>query len=217
MKPRIPGEAGVSDLPPVLVEDGTGREQLKESVTTLIAEAQQGRQDAWERIYGLLYKDLHRIARSEIRNQRQGHLHSATSLVHETWIRLSGADLNVNDRSHLIALIVRAMRYVLLDEAEYVLAKKRGGAVKFVELDELNEPNYHAALDEMLALNRALTGLEAVDSRLARIVEMRYFGGLGELEIAELLQVSVRTVRRDWRTAKAFLLSQMESPTDFVP
>lgn len=170
----------------------------------LIGEARQGRKDAWERIYSLLYNDLRRIAQSEIRQQRQS-LHSPTSLVNETWIRLAGASLDVNDRSHLVALIVRAMRYVLLDRAKSVLAKKRGSEVMFVELDDSNDPAHFPELDQMLALNRALTRLEAADERMAQIVEMRYFGGLGESEIAELMQVSVRTVRRDWRTAKAFL------------
>lgn len=180
-----------------------------ESVTQLISEAQDGRGDAWDRIYTLLYNDLHRVARSQIRQQQYGFARSPTSLISETWLRLASASLSVESRSHLIALIARAMRFVLLDEARRVLTEKRGEGIDFVALDEAVEPGQNSQLEQLLILDQALNELAAMDERLARVVELRYFGGLSELEIAEMLNVTERTVRRDWRKARAFLFSHL--------
>lgn len=213
MKPRPSGKESTPATPASPPAEATGglNAQVLESITQLISEAQGGRAEAWDRIYTLLYKDLHQVARSQIRQQRS-FARSPTSLISETWLRLSGAKLSVNDRSHMIALIARAMRYVLLDEARRALAEKRGDGMEVLGLDEIDEPGHSSHLEQLLIIDEALNDLAAVDERLAQVVEMRYFGGLSETEIAEILQVTERTVRRDWRKARAFLFSHLDDP-----
>ncbi|MFC5594034.1 ECF-type sigma factor [Lysobacter niastensis] len=180
-----------------------------ESITELILEAQGGQADAWDRIYALLYNDLHQIARSQIRHQQRWGQGSPTSLVNETWLRLAGAKFTVEGRSHLVALIARTMRFVLLDEARRALSEKQGGGVDVLPLDEVREPSQYSQLEQLLILDQALNDLAKLDARLAQVVELRYFGGLSEVEIAEVLGVTERTVRRDWRKARAFLFSHL--------
>lgn len=189
-------------------EDRLSNETL-ESVTTLIAGAHAGQGAAWDKIYTLLYKDLHRIARSQVRQQSHRFSRSPTSLVSETWLRLVNANFSVADRSHLVALIARTMRFIVLDEVRRSLAEKRGQGFEVVSLDEAEEPAHGYRLDQLLILDEALNELGKVDARLSQVVEMRYFGGLTESEIAGVLDVTERTVRRDWRKARAFLLSHL--------
>jgi len=181
-----------------------------DSITRLLASAGAGQADAWHRIYDLLYDDLHRIARSQIRRQAGSGL-SPTSLVSETWLKLAGAELDVGGRRHLTSLIARAMRFVLLDEARRVLAEKRQAGAGLTALDEdIAEPQVQAdRLEQLLALDQALDGLAGLDERLARVVELRYFGGLTEEEVAGTLDLNVRTIRRDWRRARAYLLDRL--------
>jgi len=179
-----------------------------ESVTRLIADARSGQGSAWDRVYSLLYDDLHRIARSQIRQRTFGQI-SATSLVSEGWLRLVGAQVDVESRKHYVALVARAMRYVLMDEVRKGMAVKRGQGQADVPLDEGIDAGGDFVLEEMIALDAALTRLSAIDPRLGQLVEMRYFGGLDEMEIAEALGITDRTVRRDWRKARAFLLTQL--------
>ncbi len=181
----------------------------EESVTRLLGDAGSGKAGAWNRIYALLYRDLHQIARAQIRQQRRSHARSPTSLISETWLRLAGADFSVENRAHLVALVARAMRFVLLDEVRRALAEKRGEGMDLLQLDETTEPVQTSRLEQLLILDQALTDLGRLDARLAQVVEMRYFGGLSELEIADVLKVTERTVRRDWRKARAFLFSHL--------
>lgn len=176
-----------------------------ESVTQLLAEAEATGSDAWNRIYGLIYQDLHRIARAQIRQQLQPHL-SPTSLISESWLKLVRSEVSASSRPHLVSLIARAMRFVLIDEARRALTDKRGGYQSVEMLPLIGEPAAKSAgLEEMIELDRALESLMEISPRLARVVELRYYGGLEEIEIAELLGVTKRTVRRDWRKARAFL------------
>jgi len=187
-----------------------------ESITRLLIDAQAGEDGAWNRIYGLLYGDLHRIARAQIRQRMSGRI-SATSLVSESWLRLSGAHFNVENRRHFTALVARAMRFVLMDEVRKDLADKRGDGQRAVSLDEDIDAGQDGALEEMIALDAALTRLSRLDVRLAQLVEMRYFGGLDESEIADVLGVTDRTLRRDWRKARAFLFTQLGEVPDMPP
>ena len=186
-----------------------------ESITRLLIDAQAGEEGAWNRIYGLLYGDLHRIARAQIRQRMSGRI-SATSLVSESWLRLSGAHFNVENRRHFTALVARAMRFVLMDEVRRDLAEKRGDGQRAVSLDEEIDAGQDGALEEMIALDAALTRLSRLDVRLAQLVEMRYFGGLDESEIADVLDVTDRTLRRDWRKARAFLFTQLGEVPDMA-
>lgn len=182
-----------------------------ESVTRLLVEAQAGDALAWDRIYALLYAELHRIAYAQIRQRAHGRI-SATSLVSESWLRLNGARFDVKDRRHFTALVARAMRFVLMDEVRRSMAEKRGEGRGTVVLDGDAEPAVDAVMAEMIALDAALDRLARFDARLAQLVEMRYFGGLDEIEIAEALGVTDRTLRRDWRRARAFLIAQLGDP-----
>lgn len=180
-----------------------------DSVTELLADAQAGRDDAWDRIYAVLYDDLHRVAHSQIRQRTFGRM-SATSLVSEGWLRLASAHFSVDNRRHFMALVARAMRFVLMDEARKELAEKRGDGQRALSLDDGIDPGQDNTLSEMVALDAALTRLSRLDVRLAQLVEMRYFGGMDEDEIAVALGVTERTLRRDWRRARAFLLTQLD-------
>lgn len=183
-----------------------------ESVTRLLEEAQHGCADAWDRIYSLLYQDLHRIARSQIRQSAKGiQAFTPTSLISETWLRLANADAPASSRAHLTCLIARAMRFVLVDEVRRLLTEKRGDGINFVELNDSLDPSFHAPPEQILVLNQALESLALMDERLAKVVELRYFGGLNEREIAEVFDVTERTVRRDWRKARAYLASHLET------
>lgn len=179
-----------------------------ERLTHLLAEADGGRTEAWHRIYALLYDDLHRIARSQIRRQAGLQL-SPTSLISETWLKLSGAKLQVASRRHLTSLIARAMRFVLLDETRRALTEARSDAARATLPDDVVDPKAETRLEQLLSLDQALDGLAAIDERLARVVELRYFGGLGEEEAADVLGVNARTISRDWRRARAYLLDRL--------
>jgi RNA polymerase sigma factor (TIGR02999 family) len=198
-------EADHAPAAPAAAEDGAAD---AERMTRLLAEADQGDAQAWDRIYALLYADLHRIARSQIRRQAGLQL-SPTSLISETWLKLSGAKLQVASRRHLTSLIARAMRFVLLDETRRVLSEARSDAVHATLPDDLVDPKAETRLEQLLSLDQALDALAAIDARLARVVELRYFGGLGEEEVADVLGVNVRTVSRDWRRARAYLLDRL--------
>jgi RNA polymerase sigma factor (TIGR02999 family) len=186
----------------------TNTDTRPDSITRLLVEAQSGRETAWNRIYDLVYADLHRIARAQVRQRTSGRI-SATSLVSESWLRLSCAEFMVENRQHFTALVARAMRFVLMDEVRREMAEKRGDGQRAFSLDEQIDAADDCALVEMIALDAALTRLSLLDPRLAQLVEMRYFGGLDEDEIARLLGVTERTLRRDWRKARAFLLTQL--------
>lgn len=178
------------------------------AITRLLVDAQAGEEAAWDRIYALVYADLHRIARAQIRQRAFGRM-SATSLVSESWLRLSGAHFSVENRRHFTSLVARAMRFVLMDEVRRDLAEKRGDGQPLFSLDEDIDRGRDDALEDMIALDAALTRLSSLDERLARLVELRYFGGLDEGEIADALGVTDRTLRRDWRKARAFLMAQL--------
>lgn len=179
-----------------------------ESVTRLLVDAEDGDDAAWNRIYSLVYHDLHRIARSQIRMHFQPGV-SPTSLISEAWIKLARAQASASSRPHLMSLVARAMRFVLLDEARRSMAGKRGGDAHVEGLSSVADPGIDPEIVELLALDKALEALSAIDERLGKVVELRYFGGLDDAEIATLLGVNERTIRRDWRKARAYLQSHL--------
>ena len=144
-----------------------------------------------------------------------------SELVH--WTSELGADpqrvfvMGHSAGAHLVALVARAMRFVLLDEVRRALAEKRGEGMDLLPLDETTEPGQSPRLEQLLILDQALNDLANLDARLAQVVEMRYFGGLSELEIAGVLKVTERTVRRDWRKARAFLFSHLGDGESELP
>lgn len=185
------------------------RDELEaDGFSHLLAEADAGHPDAWHRIYALLYDDLHRIARSQIGRLAGPHF-SPTSLISETWLKLTGARLNVASRRHLTSLIARAMRFVLLDETRRALTVTHSEGERVPLHDHLPDAEVEMRMEQLLSLDQALNGLADIDRRLARVVELRYFGGLSEREVAGVLGITERTVSRDWRKARAFLLNQL--------
>ncbi|MBT2749310.1 MULTISPECIES: ECF-type sigma factor [unclassified Lysobacter] len=182
-----------------------------ESITELIVDAQKGRPGAWDQVYSALYRELHRLARMQIRQHWKGAERSPTSLINRTWLRLSQATLNINDRTHLISVLVHAMRYALVDETRRLLAEKRGVGFEAVMLEEDDIGlAYDARLEHLLAVDQALNRLSEAEPRLGLLVELRYFGGMTDEEVAQALGVTDRTVRRDWRRARAFLSSSLD-------
>ncbi len=179
-----------------------------EEFAQLLADADAEQPDAWDRIYALLYPDLHRIARSQIR-RLAGPRMSPTSLISETWLKLAGAQLSVVSRRHLTSLLARAMRFVLIDETRRNLTEVHSQQVHISLSDSVPDTAGHGRLEQLLTLNYALNDLAAIDRRLARVVELRYFGGLSEREVAEVLELTERTVSRDWRKARAWLLVRL--------
>ncbi len=178
-------------------------------ITALLAEVRDPDGEAgaaWDRIYALLYRDLRRIARVQ-RRRHGGGAGSATSLIGRAWLRLAGAQAGARNRAHLTSLIARAMRHAVLDETRRLLTARRGGGA--AEHCAADRAAADRPLLELIALDQALDALQTLDARAARVVALRYFGGLEETAIAELERITVRTVRRDWRRARAFLLRQL--------
>lgn len=180
-------------------------------LTTLLAAARQGDSDAAGQAFGLLYDDLHRLARSRLRQHQTMTLLDTTSLVHESYLRLVGAKaLAVQDRQHFFAYAAQVMRSVIVDFARARQAERRGGDAAHVALDTAVGAQLAAPENDALRVHEALQSLEQAEPRLAQVVELHYFGGLTEAEIAEVLGVSERTVRRDWDKARLLLLAIME-------
>ena len=178
-------------------------------VTQLLARARAGDAQALGAAYSAVYDELKRAARLQLRRMRDAF--ETTALVHEAYLKLAGgAQLAATDRNHLLALSARAMRQVLVDDARARKADKRGGGLEALTLTAASGGGDAAAV-EVLALDELLASLHKVDERAAQIVELRYFGGYSEIEIARMLDISDRTLRRDWRKARAFLLAEMHA------
>ena len=166
-----------------------------------------------DEMYALVYEELKRIARHQLRLNAKATL-STTELVHEAFLKLGhGPASGWEGRSHFFGAAARAMREVLVDFARRRKAAKRGGDLERVSLGE-SEAALDVQLDEILALDAALDQLNAVNERLRQIVELRFFGGLGQEEVAEILGVTTRTVERNWLKARLFLLRELEGDPD---
>lgn len=178
------------------------------SVTALLARARGGDEAARDSAFVAVYEELKRAARLQLRRSRDAV--DTTVLVHEAYLKLAGgAPLAAVDRNHLLALSARAMRQVLVDHARHAQALKRGGGEDALTLTaNLGED---AAAVDVLALEGLLDNLQRIDARAAQVVELRYFGGYSEPEIAGLLGISESTLGRDWRKARAFLFSELSA------
>jgi RNA polymerase sigma factor (TIGR02999 family) len=181
-------------------------------VTRLLAAARGGDPGAAERVFDLVYDDMRQLAARHVRSARAGPGPSPTSLVHEAFLRLARrADLPFNDRAHFFAVISRAMRQIVIDDALARKTGKRGGGQPVADLEKVAvaSPAPEAPPEDLLALDAALATLEAEEPRLAQVVEWHFFGGLTFFEIGESLAVSERTVARDWRAARALLHARL--------
>ena len=182
-------------------------------ITILLDAARDGDRGALDRVLAALYRELHAMARRQLAAQQHGHTLDATALVHEAYLKLAGrgsGNAQFDDRGHFFAYAASAMRSVVVDYARQRLAQKRGGDLhRVTDLPEELEGGLRLD-DDMLGLDAALTRLADVDPRLAKVVELRFFGGLSELEISALLERSERSVRRDWQKARMFLLASLQ-------
>lgn len=168
-----------------------------------------GDQQALEQLTPKIYSELRRIAGHCMRNERPGQTIQTTALVHEAWLRLVDVNnVQWEHRAHFFAICATMMRRILLDRARRRSAAKRGGQNAAVNLDEVPDVSSGRAR-ELIALDDALNALATVDERKARVIELRFFGGLSVEESAEVLKVSPDTVMRDWRLARAWLLAEM--------
>ncbi len=178
-------------------------------VTLLLAEWAKGNQRALDDLTPLVYRELRQLAASYLRKERQGHTLQPTALVHEAYVRLvDQSNPTWQSRSHFFGVAARLMRQILVDHARRKQADKRAG-IK-VSLDEAVSFQQERSRD-LIALDSGLTALEKIDPRKCKAVELRYFGGLSMDEIAQTLEVSVITVRRDLRMAEAWLHQEMQN------
>ena len=186
-----------------------GRSGDPQKVTQLLANWSHGDRAALEKLTPLVYEELRRLAHRYMEGQRPNHTLQTTALVNEAYLRLADQRKpNFTNRSHFFAVAAKAMRQILVDHAKASQRQKRGAGASKLELNEaaMISPEQPRAI---LDLNDALERLAILDSRKAQVVELRYFGGLKEDEIADVLKISTVTVRRDWVFARAWLYSEL--------
>jgi RNA polymerase sigma factor (TIGR02999 family) len=175
-------------------------------ITTLLERARAGDRSAFDDLFDRLYPELKRMAHARLAGHRRGTLMDTTVLLHECWLRFSEAGrLTPVDRGHFLAYSARVMRSIVVDAVRAAGRERRGGDVQHVTLDTALVEALALPPDEVLDIDAALADLAALEPRLAQVVEMRYFAGLKETEIAEALGVTDRTVRRDWEKARLLL------------
>jgi RNA polymerase sigma factor (TIGR02999 family) len=180
-----------------------------EEITRLLADWARGDRAALDELAPLVHAELRRIARRQMNQERPGHTLQPTALVNEAYLRLAGQDgFEYQDRAHFFAVCAQVMRHILIDHARSHARDKRGGGAVRVTLGEVEALDAGRAAD-LVALDEALRALEVFDPRKGRIVELRYFAGLGIEETAGVLGISPTTVRREWRRAKAWLYRSM--------
>lgn len=178
-------------------------------ITRLLRAWTHGDQEALNQITPLVYDTLHRMAKSYLRRERSGRTLQTTALVHETYLRLVDATkVDWQDRAHFFAVSAQMMRRILVDMARERHSFKRGGRVTRVNLDKVPEISSKRAR-ELVAVDESLNNLAEMDPRKARVIELRFFGGLSVEETAEVLKISPQCVMRDWRLAKAFLMREL--------
>jgi len=179
------------------------------TVTQLLLDARAGDEDAFDRLWPLVYDELRRLAQAQLRRERPGHTLLTTGLVHEAYLKLADApDVEWRSRAQFFSIAARAMRQILIDHARRRNADKRGGDRDRTTLMSKHLP-FEVRFDELIALDDALDRLDALDERLRQVVEMRFFGGMTEEEVAEVLGLSTRTVQRDWAKARAWLYAEL--------
>lgn len=179
-------------------------------VTRLLQNLNEGKSEAVEELIPLVYAELRRLAAHYLKSERDGHTLQPTALVHEAFLKLVEQETPWQNRGHFFAMAANLMRRILVDYARSYKAEKRGGGAEKISLDDAfvfvkEKPA------EMIALDEALIELAKVDKRRSQVVELRFFGGLSNEEIAQVLDVHVNTVLRDWNLARAWLRTQIIS------
>jgi RNA polymerase sigma-70 factor (ECF subfamily) len=186
--------------------------KLQHEVTAILQEWSGGDRDAPERLMPFVYDELRRLARTFLFRERDGHTLQPTALVHEAYVRLvDQTRVNWQNRAHFYGIASRMMRRVLVDHARAHATDKRGGGTVRLSVDDVQLPIEQRAAD-LVALDEALERLLQMDERKCRVVEMRFFAGMSDEEIAEVLGVTTRTVLRDWKTARLWLYRELSEP-----
>jgi RNA polymerase sigma factor (TIGR02999 family) len=181
-----------------------------ESVTVLLNELSGGNKDAFDKLLPLVYQELRRLADGYLRRERGTHTLQPTALVHEAYLRLVGEDIAWENRAHFFGIAARTMRQILVDYARAHKAQKRGAGGAKLVLDEAIDFSEERA-SELVALDDALRSFAKFDSTKARLVELRYFGGFSIEETAKIMNISVPTAVRYWRSARAWLSHEIKN------
>lgn len=181
----------------------------KTQVTQILGDLSGGERSAVERLLPFVYKELRSLAGSYLQNARANHTLQPTALVHEAYLRLVRSDASWSSRKHFFDVAAMAMRQLLTDHARSKATEKRGGKARRMSITINDMPSDVASDVDVIALDEALTRLSNLDARQARIVELRYLAGLSVEETADVLETSPRTVKREWRVAKAWLRTQL--------
>ena len=185
-------------------------------VTHLLHAMRAGDPGAAETLLPLIYQELHRLAKAYMRRERREHTLQPTALIHEAYLRLAHEEIDWTSRQHFIGVAAHVMRRVLVDYARAHNAERRGGGLKRVELDDSLAIDVER-IDELLAIDEALGRLAQVNPRQARVVELRYFGGLSVEEIAPILGIAPRSVKRDWSLARLWLHRELRPQAQLAP
>ena len=192
--------------------DSDDSRKLDASFLDFLKELPSDYQEALERLIPILYDELRQIAHQRLSFERNDHTLNTTALVHEVYIKLAKRETEWQSRGHFLATASKIMRQLLINYAEKRNAKKRGGGMKNVPLDDVPEVITNERAEMLLSLDEALQKLAEFDKRGAQIIEYRFFGGLSQVEIAKLLGVTERTVRRSWVMAKTWIQQEMQNP-----
>ncbi len=183
-------------------------------ITQLLIDWSKGNEFALEQLMPLVYEELRQMARRYMRRQPSGHTFQTTELIHEAYLKLAKSDEHTwQNRAHFFGIAAQAMRHILVDYARSKQSKKRGGLQQKITLDETAIVSSKNS-DEIVALDDALKQLNVFDERKSRVVELKYFGGLTNEEVAEVLKISPETVKRDWRFARTWLLRELIGETN---
>ena len=181
---------------------------MNQSVTGLLNAIAEGTAEADDELLPLIYQELRAVAKVRLRGHSRGNTLSTTALVHEAYLKLLGSDSSFSNRRHFYATAALAMRQILVDQARRRLADKRGAGLQEITFDEQLLADAGRSTD-VVALDAALEELKALEPRLAEVVHLRFFAGLELSEVAGLMEVSQRTVGRDWQKARAFLHARL--------
>ena len=185
-------------------------EQNTRQITALLHEWKSGKKDAFDELFPFVYDELRRRASVYLRNERSGHTLQTTALVNEAYMKLvDKGEIDYEDRNHFFAIAANAMRRILVDYARTRKRDKRSGKDENLPLDEARFISSNDKSVDLVALDEALKELAEFDKRQAKVVELKYFGGMTNDETAEVLNISNVTVRRDWDLAKAWLHQQI--------
>ena len=181
------------------------------AITQWLAAWRNGNLAARDQLFAVVHPELRQIAVRLLRRERPDHTLEPNAVINEVYLRLTGSEpLSYNDRTHFFAVAAQTMRRILVDYARGRVAEKRGAGLRRVPLSDAGEWDAAISCEQLIDLDTELAALATVDARAARVVELRFFGGLVEAEVADALGVSVITVKRDWKAARAWLAARLQ-------